>query len=322
MVSCILGSRYERRKPQSMTTFTLGTNLGFATNRFPEPEEWARIVSQELGLSSVQIVSDLLNPFWPQDVLQKQVERVQEATGRWGIELHSLMTGGFTRLNHLMYPHRELRQTWLDWFKRFIDLGATLGVSAVGSHFGILSVADSRDPERYEQRVAEAVRSWQRLSHYAAGKGIDYLFYETMSIPREMGYTVARARQLYERVNVDVGIPFRVCLDVGHAPHPDERDPYLWLSELGDISPMVHLQQTEQGHSRHWPFTDEYNAKGVVDPRRVLETITATGIDDVWLGFEIAHRERYEVEPLVLPELAASAHCWRRLLPQDGPWTP
>ena len=48
-----------------MTRFTLGINMGFATNRFPEPAVWAQLVSEEMGLHAVQLVADLLNPFWP-----------------------------------------------------------------------------------------------------------------------------------------------------------------------------------------------------------------------------------------------------------------
>jgi hypothetical protein len=143
-----------------------------------------------------------------------------------------------------------------------------------------------------------------------------------MSIPREMGYTVAEARELCRRVNEDAAVPFVPCLDVGHAPHPDERDPYLWLKELGRESRIVHLQQTEFGHSRHWPFTDEYNPRGIIGPERVLRTLVESGACDVWLGFEIAHRERYEVEPRVIPDLQESVAHWRRYLPQDGEWTP
>jgi hypothetical protein len=40
------------------------------------------------------------------------------------------------------------------------------------------------------------------------------------------------------------------------------------------------------------------------------------------IAFEIAHRERYEEEPKVVPELAESAAYWRRYLPADGPWCP
>ncbi|NLX41990.1 MAG: D-erythrulose-1-phosphate dehydrogenase, partial [Chloroflexi bacterium] len=49
-----------------MTNFTLGTNLCFAINRFPEPQVWAQLVGEQMGLHSVQLVSDLLHPFWPE----------------------------------------------------------------------------------------------------------------------------------------------------------------------------------------------------------------------------------------------------------------
>jgi len=111
-----------------------------------------------------------------------------------------------------------------------------------------------------------------------------------------------------------------MCLDVGHAPHPLERDPYAWLEALGAYAPLVHLQQTEAGHSRHWPFTPEYNAQGIVDARRVLEILAEKGREDIWLGFEVMHRERYEQESEVIPHHVASARYWRNLLPEDGQW--
>ncbi|NLX35846.1 MAG: TIM barrel protein [Chloroflexi bacterium] len=305
-----------------MTQFTLGINLGFATNRWPEPEVWARLVANDLGLRSVQLVADLLNPFWPDDVLERQIERVLEATQRYGLTIHSLMTSTYTRVNHLLYPHPELRQAWLDWFHRFIDIGARLGVEAVGSHFGILSMTDQADDAARRERLDKGVLSWQALTRHAADAGLRYLFYETMSIPRELGHTIDEARQLWSWVNEDAAVPLMLCLDVGHAPHPAERDPYLWLRELGGISRLVHLQQTEAGHSRHWPFTPEYNATGIIDPRRVLADLAGTGAKEIWLGFEIAHRERFEVEPLVLPELVESVRYWREALPKDGPWQP
>jgi len=305
-----------------MTEFTLGTNLGFATNRFPEPDEWARIVREEMGLGTVQLVADLLNPFWPEDVIEAEVERVQHACQRYRIRIHSLMTSTYTRVNHFMYPYPELRQAYVDWFKRFADLALRLGARTVGSHFGILSVHDEGDPSRHDERVSEAVRHWQELSHYAAEIGLEYIFFETMSVPREMGHTIAEAQLLLDRVNEDAGVPMRFCLDTGHAPHPDERDPYPWIEALGPESGIVHLQQTEFGHSRHWPFTDEYNAQGIIDPLRILELLNDSGAPDIFLAFEIAHREKYEVEPLVVPELAESARYWRRFLPADGPWSP
>jgi len=303
-----------------MTMFTLGINTGFATNRFPEPEEWCRIVAEELGLTSVQLVADLLNPFWPEFVIDAEVERILEATDKYGITIHSLMTSTFTRVNHFMCPHPELRRAWANWFMRFAELGARLGARAVGSHFGTLSVHDLNDPVRHRQRVDEAVHHWQELSYHARDVGLDYVFFETMSIPREMADTIDGARDLLNRVNKDAGVPMRLCLDVGHAPHPDERDPYLWLGELGLYAPIVHIQQTERGHSRHWPFISQFNAVGIIEPSRVLRTLVESGAEQVFLAFEISHRERAEVDSHVVSDLRASAAYWREFLPKDGPW--
>jgi sugar phosphate isomerase/epimerase len=301
-----------------MTCFELGINLGFATNRFPEADEWARLVAEAFGLGSVQLVADLLNPFWPEPVIESELRRIQDAVTRYGLRIDSLMTSTYTRVNHFMHPYPEAREAWRTWFRRFADLAVALGARSVGSHFGILSYRDLADPARYEERVQEAVRSWQEFSHYAQQIGLEYIFFETMSIPREMGYTVSQARELYDRINQDAGVPMVLCLDVGHAPHPEERDPYLWLHELGGISRIVHLQQTEAGHSRHWPFTEAYNRQGIIDAARVLSTLEASGAKQIWLGFEIGHRERYEVEPLVVPELAESARFWRDALERAG----
>ncbi|MFH1084910.1 MAG: TIM barrel protein [Chloroflexota bacterium] len=301
-----------------MTSSRLGINLGFATNRFPEPDEWARLVRVEFGLESVQLVADLLNPFWPEEVIEAELRRIQQATARYGLAVDSLMTSTYTRVNHFLHPHAETREAWSAWFRRFADLAARLGAKAVGGHFGILSYRDVADPDRYRARVDEAVRRWQDLSFHARELGLEYVYFETMSIPREMGHTIAEARDLYERVNAHAGAPMYLCLDVGHAPHPDERDPYQWLAELGGITRIVHLQQTEAGHSRHWPFTEEYNRAGIIDAERVLRTLAASSAQEIWLGLEISHRERYETEPTVIPELKASAEHWLAALRAAG----
>ncbi|NLX42274.1 MAG: sugar phosphate isomerase/epimerase [Chloroflexi bacterium] len=230
------------------------------------------------------------------------------------------MTGTFSRTNHLMFPQDDLRALWVGFFRRFIDLGVALGAQSVGSHFGILSVYDVSHVDRYRARVDEAVRLWQELSFYARERGLPYLYFEPMSVPREMGNTISQARELHERLNAHAGVPIDMCLDVGHAPHPLERDPYQWLEKLAPYAPIVHLQQTEAGYSRHLPFAPEYNAEGIVDAERVLSILASRGRDKVWLGFEILHRERWEQEAEVIPHHVASARYWRALIPSDGPW--
>lgn len=59
--------------------FRLGINLGFAINRYIEPEVWAKIVSRDLELKYVQFVADLLNPFWPETYIKDQIRRIKTA---------------------------------------------------------------------------------------------------------------------------------------------------------------------------------------------------------------------------------------------------
>lgn len=302
-----------------MTHFTLGINMGFATNRFPEPEVWARIVAEELGLHNVQLVADILNPFWPDNVIDAEIERIQTAIQKYQIHIHTLMSSTFTRFNYFLYPYPELRRTYQDWYKRFAQIAARLGAQGVGSHFGTFTVNDYNSSNR-EKRLDEAIRIWQETSVAAQEAGLQYLFIETMSIPRELADTVANANEILARLNEHAALPFYFCLDIGHAPHPSERDPYLWLRALGKNSRIVHLQQTEMGHSRHWPFTEQYNKRGIIEPLRTLQTLSDSGAEDILLAFEISHRERFEDEPLVIPELAASVRYWRQFLPVDGEW--
>jgi len=301
-----------------MAKFSLGINLCFATNRYVEPDEWARIVSEELGLKRVQLISDILDPFWPQAVLDAEVKRILAATRRYDITIQSLMTGGHSRLNHFMHPYVEHREAWLAWFKRFADLAARLGSPAVGSHFGIMTFRDLEDPARYRERLADGVRAWQELSHYARAIGLKYVYFETMSVPREAPDTIECARELLARVNSGADVPVRLCLDAGHAPHPSQRDPYRWLRELGRDAPMVHVHQTDANHSRHWPFVDEYNAVGIIDPPRVLAAINESGAAEVDILFEILHREVAEQEGRIVADLKASVAYWRRWVPVDG----
>jgi sugar phosphate isomerase/epimerase len=305
-----------------MTRFTLGINLGFATNRFPEPDVWARLVAEEMGLHSVQLVADLLNPFWPDDVIDAEIGRIQEATARYHIDIHTLMSSTLTRYNYFLYPYPELRQAYCDFYKRFALLASRLGARGVGSHFSTFTVTDYSDPALRETRLNEAIKLWQETTYKARDLGLEYLYIETMSIPRELAETISNARELLARINEHSALPVYFCLDIGHAPHPDERDPYIWLRELGASSRIVHLQQTEMGHSRHWPFTETYNELGIIEPLRTLQTLVESGAEDILLAFEISHRERYEDEPRVIPDLAASARYWRQFLPADGVWQP
>ena len=294
----------------------LGINAGFAINRFPEPEVWMRIVGEDLGLRYVQFVADLLNPFLPYRVLERQVDKITKLAEKYSVTIDTTFTSAFTRVNHLMHPDPLIRDAWFQWFKDFLSLSAALGARGMGSHFGIMSVTDLKDDARRKQTTEAAIQLWQQLSEYASGLGFDFLMFEPMSIPREMACTIAETWELYERVNDGAAIPIKLCLDVDHgfyfSPDPKDSDPYAWLEEFGKLSPSIHIKQSLEDKGGHWPFTAEYNAKGRILPEKVIESLRTAGAEDVILLLEISHRERYPAEEKVLSDLKESAEYWRR----------
>jgi D-erythrulose 1-phosphate 3-epimerase len=297
-----------------MTRFKLGTNLIFAGNRFVEPEEWSRVIREELDLDFVQFSADVLDPSWPKTYVDEYIKRTRQCLQKYNLQVDSMFTGNFTRRHLFLHPDAGGRKLWFDWYKNLIKMGAEIGAYSAGSHFGVMSVHDISDRDRYNQRLADGIQIWQELSEYAKEIGFRYLFFETMSVPREMAYTVEEAKDLYARLNSKSALPILLCLDVGHAPHPDQRDSNLWLRELGALACIVHLQQTDINNSRHWPFTPEYNQVGIVDPVKTLQTIEASGADEVFLHFEILHRESYENESKVINDLKESVAYWRSYL--------
>lgn len=136
---------------------TLGTNLGFAINRYIEPEVWAKIVSEDLGLRSVQFVADLLNPFLPEEYLQTMEKRVVAAVKEHGISIDSMFTSVYTRVNHLMHPDEAARKIWVKWFQRFLEMGSKFGAKTLGSHFGIMTL-DSFD-HNYDFILEQGVKN-------------------------------------------------------------------------------------------------------------------------------------------------------------------
>ena len=288
----------------------LGTNLGFAINKYIEPEVWARIVREDLDLGSVQFVADLLNPFLPEDYINAQLLRIKESVKRYDLTVDSIFTSAFTRVNHLMNPDEAARKIWLEWFKKLFWIGSQLGCKTGGSHFGILTFDAFEN--NYDFLVEEGVKNWQTLSFYAQELGYDSIIFEPMSVPREMGNTVGESLDLMNRVNTNCGVPMRICLDIGHAPHPDERDPYPWLEKLGSVSPIVHIQQTVLHKSNHAPFTDEQNATGLIQGEKVISALEKSGCEESILMFEISHREHWDTEFKIIPELAQSTKYWRK----------
>lgn len=302
-------------KNYNFSDFKLGINTGFAVNRFAEHDEWLRIVGDELGLRYVQITADILNVDLPSNIINKQIKIINNACKRYNVKVTSSFTGSFTRVNHLAHPDKEIRQHWINWFKKFVDLSCQLGCVSMGSHFGIFTHHDNKNKERRIERRSQNIEAWHEIGDYAKSMGLSYLTWEPMSISREQGETLKEARKLQEDVNKNPPLPFKVCLDVDHgdvsSPNPDDTNPYVWLKEFACDAPMIHLKQSYKNKSGHWPFTEEHNEMGKIIPNSVLSTLADNGNSNAELLLELSFREREPIDSNVVEVLKQSVSYWR-----------
>ena len=111
-----------------ITVNNLGINLGFANNRFPEPEAWTDIV-KKLGLNKVQFVADILNPMlkkYNKEYYNGQIDKTIECIKKNNINITSMMTSSFTRVNHFSHPDKGYRDSWFSWFIDFLEINSSL----------------------------------------------------------------------------------------------------------------------------------------------------------------------------------------------------
>lgn len=302
-----------------MGAVRLGVNTCFATKRYSEPEEWARIIGEELGVKEAQFSVDLLDPLVPSDVRAEILSRVSQATRDYGVNIHSVFTGvGVQPGNLLLHWNEGMRNHALNWYKGLVDIAADLGVKGGGGVLGSHTFAQMAD-EGERRRIRDLmVENWLQVASHAARRGMDYLLVEPMSVPREVPSGMAGADELYKTLNSDPPVPTRFLLDVGHllarSGSSEDHDPYAWIRRFGSRSPALHLQQTDGLRSHHWPFTEEYNKAGIIRAEEVLEAIAQSGADDLVLFLEVFHANFEPFDNQVVDDLRASVDYWRRFI--------
>lgn len=108
----------------------------------------------------------------------------------------------------------------------------------------------------------------------------------------------------------------------------EDGDSYRWLEDLGRYSPIIHLQQTDGTTSSHYPFTAEYNQKGIIAADRVFRALKKSynlqqeinmpaPCDKIYLTLEIFSGTS-EMNVDIIKKLRKTVEYWRSFLPQDG----
>lgn len=299
-----------------MTAIRLGVNNCFAVKRWPEPEAWASIVGKNLEIETVQFSYDLLDPMTREPLLSFVADETLEACRRNGVTIDTTFTGLISySLNLLTHPNLGMRLEALRWYEQAVLVASRLKARGTGGHVASISVEDFRDDNRRSYLETFLVESLQYLASIAGREGHSFILWEPMPLSREQPCTIARAKEMQAEVNRNSETPIKFCIDIGHqcpwdVTNTKDLDPYSWLRELAQESPVIHLQQTDGKGDRHWPFTKEFNEKGIIDAPKLLEAIDSSGAKEVDLIMEIIHASE-EKETRVLQDLRDSVKYWK-----------
>ena len=301
-----------------MSHVHLGINTCFAVKRWPEPEQWVRIVKYELGLDCCQFSFDLVDPLLDENATKAYAEEVLKLAQAHNLFIHSSFTGlAVYSWSQLLHPIASMREAAETWYKRAIDFTARIGATGMGGHIGAFSVQDAHNRERKQMLLEELTTHLSALSRYAAHNGLNHLLFENMAATREFGYNIEEAQEL-TNLNTQGGVPLILCLDVGHpcALHTGtSSDDYLaWFAVPWQHLPIVHLQQTDRSGDHHWPFSGEYNTQGMIQAEKIIEAIQPwLLVGDVYLFLEPIHPFEAQ-DAIVLDELRESVAYWRAAL--------
>jgi D-erythrulose 1-phosphate 3-epimerase len=210
-------------------------------NRFAEPQGLIDVLAGEIGIGRLQLTHEFINPAWPAATVRRLTDAMTKACAGHGVKITSLMTGPYGRLNHFGHPDDEVRDYYLQWFKGLVDIAEDLGCPSVGTQYAILTYRDYDDPVRRRAIMDAALDCWRRLADHAAGRGLDYLFWEPMSVGRELGHTIADTVALQDELDVaGFAVPLLAMIDIDHGDvsfsNPDDTDPYASLFPQGPVS--------------------------------------------------------------------------------------
>jgi hypothetical protein len=294
---------------------TLSLNTNPLVNRFADPDDLIETVAREIQIRDLQLTHEFINPSWPAAVTRRLTRQMNAALARTGVRVTSGMTGPYGRLNHFGHPDAEVRRYYVDWFKTFADITADLGGTSVGTQFAIFTYRDFDDPARREALIDIAIDCWAEVADHGKAAGLDYVFWEPMSVGREFGETIAACRSLQDRLTAAaMAIPMWMMADIDHgdvtSADPDDFDPYAWARAVPKVSPIIHIKQSLMDKGGHRPFTAEFNARGRIQPAPLLAAFAEGGAEDNEICLELSFKEREPNDREVVAQIAESVAFW------------
>ena len=294
---------------------TLSLNTNPLVNRFAEADDLIDTVARDLRIRDLQLTHEFINPGWSAPLIRRLTRQMRAALDRTGVRVTSGMTGPYGRLNHFGHPDADVRRYYVDWFKTFADITADLGGTSMGTQFAIMTYRDFDDAARREDLIRIAQDCWAEVAEHAKAAGLDYLFWEPMSVGREFGDTIASAMAQQDHItDRGMAIPMWMMADIDHgdvtSDNPDDFDPYAWARAVPQVSPIIHIKQSLMDKGGHRPFTAEFNARGRIQPAALLRAFDQGGAVDNEICLELSFKERDPNDRQVIAQIAESVAFW------------
>lgn len=274
----------------------LGVNNTFAIKKWVEPEEWVRVIVEEIGLSNIQLSFDLFYPCLKESDISFMCNEINVAIKKYNSKISSTFTGlNVYSQNMLGHPNPIIRKYALDYYVEAIKISSKINAPITGGHFIAFTVKDFNDKKAKEYLIQSFFESLIYLSKVAYNYNLDSLTLEYMATAYELPHTIDEAKKFLEEVNSYSKVPVYLTFDLGHTSAFDldtnnkDRDVYHVLENIIPITNIIHLQQSDGLGDRHWPFTPEYNEVGIMKPQRILKLINDNSDHKIDLIFEILH---------------------------------
>ncbi|WP_407526264.1 sugar phosphate isomerase/epimerase family protein [Methylobacterium oryzisoli] len=273
-----------------VTNLRVGINLSFCVKRWVTPALWAPLVRDELGLDLVQLTFDLVDPLWPDAVLDAAADDIRTGADSHGITVHSAFVGlAHYSFNQLLHPDPRLREVAEHWLVRAYRFAARAGIPRVGGPLGAVAARpDGHEPDAIpESDYRDLIARMHRLAEAGASAGLTELLVEPTPLRREWPWSVAQAVRMADDL-AGAALPWRYCVDWGHATFeplygPGRAAMEPWFDGLGRRIGAVHLQQTDYQLDRHWDLTKP----GRVDPRAALALQRRAGLGHAPVFLEV-----------------------------------
>ena len=191
----------------------------FAIKRWTKPEEWARIIKEEIGdIECVQASTDLeIDPqFCPLDYRDEWIGEVKKCEQKYGIRIVSFYSGYVTyRSVSLLNWNKGYRDRFRDnYVFGTIDMAKEFN-AAVGGSLQAFSEDVLQSPEKFEKAEALLMDYSAQCAKYAQKEGVSYGF-EQMYTPTQGWWKIGDVKRYMKDVYGVSEAPLYTTIDTAH----------------------------------------------------------------------------------------------------------